>query len=213
MQDLELQLSALKELSGFLLKFKDDLGEIADMYNSKVRNLRDAGLPMQIADNYEANYCTSNLMHLRNLIASITDKDLPYIHANIAQFEEVLARARVVYRSPSEMHYEVKSQSKPAHEPSTLSKMIDGAMSKTEPGVLAQIAGELLTDAPVAGDAIAQLAQMVIGAAPVAAKGFMEAAHRQHAFPAAPLEGVDFIYNENGVPEPIIPMCQTIEKR
>ena len=102
----------------------------------------------------------------------------------------------------------------PVYEPSTLYKTITAATSKADsPGIVAQIAGNFISDDTTAGDAASQLAQMVIDAAPVVAKGLMEAAHRQHAFPAAPIEGVDYIINENGVPEPIRPMVSTTNEK
>jgi hypothetical protein len=56
---------------------------------------------------------------------------------------------------------------------------------------------------------------MGMDAALPAAEGVIEAAHNQHALdyerPSFPREGVDFIRNENGEPEPIRPMVHTTD--
>jgi hypothetical protein len=97
----------------------------------------------------------------------------------------------------------------PPCESSNLEALAAAAMSNIDtPGLTAQITGALAPSG--AGEVVTQAAQMAIGAALPAAQGFMEAAHNQHAFPAPPLEGVDFIRNENGEPEPIQPMVHTV---
>jgi len=101
------------------------------------------------------------------------------------------------------------------YEPSTLETVSVAAMSNLDsPGLPARAIGSL---APLgAKDALAQAAQMGLDAALPAAEGFMEAAHNQHALdyegPSFPREGVDFIRNENGEPEPIHPMVHTTDE-
>jgi len=101
------------------------------------------------------------------------------------------------------------------YEPSTFEAVSAAAMSNVDsPGLPARAIGEL---APLgAKDALAQAAQMGMDAALPAAEGFMEAAHNQHALdyerPSFPREGVDFIRNENGDPEPIRPMVHTTDE-
>jgi len=98
-------------------------------------------------------------------------------------------------------------------KPSTFETTAAAAMSNVDsPSLGARIIGGLAGD-PISSGYAAQLAQMGIDAALPAAEGLMEAAHDQHAHdyerPSFPREGVDFIRNENGEPEPIRPMIHT----
>jgi len=112
---------------------------------------------------------------------------------------------------------EAMAESEMAEQPSeasTLETAMAAAVSNADsPGLPARAIGALAPQG--AKDALAQAAQMGIDAAPIFAEGFMEAAHRQHALdyerPSFPREGVDFIRNENGEPEPIRPMVQTTD--
>ena len=79
MQDLEIQLAALRELESFLSQFNESMREKSVEFNNRFRNIRESGLATQIADNYEANFADPNLQNLRYLIANITDKDLPFL--------------------------------------------------------------------------------------------------------------------------------------
>lgn len=92
MQDLQVQLNALMELRSFLVQFNEEIREKSVMFNAKFSAIRDSGLPAQIAANYEATYADPNLQNLRYLIANITDKDLPFVNAQIVQFEQLLAQ-------------------------------------------------------------------------------------------------------------------------
>jgi predicted transcriptional regulator YheO len=94
MQDLEIQLAALKQLESFLSQFNESMREKSVEFNNRFRSIRESGLATQIADNYEANFADPNLQNLRYLIANITDKDLPYIKENIGIAEQALDRAR-----------------------------------------------------------------------------------------------------------------------
>jgi len=101
------------------------------------------------------------------------------------------------------------------YEPSTFEAVSAAAMSNIDsPSLPARAIGGLAP--PGAKDALAQVAQMGLDAALPAAEGFMEAAHNQHALdyerPSFPREGVDFIRNENGEPEPIRPMVHTTDE-
>ena len=101
------------------------------------------------------------------------------------------------------------------YEPSTFEAVSAAAMSNIDsPSLPARAIGGLAP--PGAKDALAQVAQMGLDAALPAAEGFMEAAHNQHALdyerPSFPREGVDFIRNENGDPEPIRPMVHTTDE-
>ena len=90
MQDVELRLSVLKELQGFLVQFSEDMREKSEEFNRRICQLRETGVPVQIADNYAANYGDQTLHHLRNLVANITDVNLPYIITQINQLEQTL---------------------------------------------------------------------------------------------------------------------------
>ena len=102
------------------------------------------------------------------------------------------------------------------YESSTLETVVAATMSNIDsPGMMARIIGGLAGGDPVSSKYAAQLAQMGIDATLPTAEGFMEAVHRQHALdcqrPSFPKEGVDFIRNENGKPEPIRPMIPTTD--
>jgi hypothetical protein len=69
---------------------------------------------------------------------------------------------------------------------SAAERIAQAAMTNADsPGVLAQIAGTGITDAPGATEAATQLAQMAIDATPVAAEELMGAAIRQHGISPA----------------------------
>ena len=90
MQGVELRLFVLKELQRLLLQFSEDMREKLEEFTRKVSQLRETGVAVQIADYYETNFGDQNFHHLRNLIANITDANLPYIHATINQLEQTL---------------------------------------------------------------------------------------------------------------------------
>ena len=94
MNDLEIQLAALNELRSFLEQFRDELGDKLIMYGNKFFAIRDAGLSVQVADTYMANFCDPNTHQLRNLIETIGERDLPYVKENIDITEQALAKAR-----------------------------------------------------------------------------------------------------------------------
>jgi len=99
-----------------------------------------------------------------------------------------------------------------AYKPSTLENIINaGAAGMISPSDLAQVGAAFIAP-DGAEDVVAQGLQGGTNAAIAASEGFMEAAHDQHAFPAAPMEGVDFIRNENGEPEPISQMVNTTDE-
>ena len=79
------------------MQFNEEMREKSVMFNSRFQAIRESGLPAQIAENYEANYASPNLQNLRYLIANITDNDLQYISALIAQYEQLLAQAGGMY--------------------------------------------------------------------------------------------------------------------
>ena len=82
------EIEVLRELQKFLVQFRDDIEAKSAEFNSKVMQLREIGVPIQIAEYYEANYGVQNIQHLQNLIVNITENDLPYINTQIAQFEQ-----------------------------------------------------------------------------------------------------------------------------
>jgi len=94
MNDLEIQLSALNELRSFLEQFREELGEKLIAYSNRFLAIREAGLSVQVADTYMANFCEPNTQQLRNLIETIAERDLPYVKENIDITEQALARAR-----------------------------------------------------------------------------------------------------------------------
>jgi ethanolamine utilization protein EutP (predicted NTPase) len=75
------------------MQFNEEIREKSVEFNAKFRSIRDVGLPAQIADNYETNYATANLQNLRYFIANITDKDIPYVNAQISHVEQWLAQS------------------------------------------------------------------------------------------------------------------------
>ena len=95
MQDLQIQLDALMELRSFLIQYNEEMRAKSVEFNSKFWSIRESGLPSQFADNFEANYADPTLQNLRNMIAGITDRDIPYVNSLIAQFEQALAIARM----------------------------------------------------------------------------------------------------------------------
>ena len=87
MQDIEIHLSVLRELFKILVHFRDDVTEKLAELERVISQLPELGVPVQIAEHYEVNYGAQNIQYLRNLIAKITDKDLPEINAKTVQLE------------------------------------------------------------------------------------------------------------------------------
>ena len=124
MQDIEIQLSVLKELQKFLVQFCEDIRVKSVEFNHKVKQLREAVVAIQIAEYYEVNYGDQNIQHLQTLITNITDNDLPYINTKISQFEQMLTGGNnmvyqrysgtPVYRIENNMIYE-KYSGTPIH--------------------------------------------------------------------------------------------------
>ena len=103
MREIEIQLSGLKNLQGFLLQFREALIEKSTEFKRKMWLLCEDGVPVQVVDNYATTYGNQNLQHLQNLIASITENDLPYINAKIAELEQlmILRGKTMVYKGYS----------------------------------------------------------------------------------------------------------------
>ena len=96
-QRIELQLEALRQLEQFLLNTIEELHARMQTYNDRVSALRSEGLSLEIADNYDANYCIPNNQKLWQLTEQMQNTDLIYLRDNIANFEEQLEIARRNY--------------------------------------------------------------------------------------------------------------------
>lgn len=96
-QRIELQLDALRQLEQFLLNTIEDLHARMQTYNDRVSALRTEGLPVEISDNYDANYCIPNNQKLWQLTEQMQNVDLKYLRDNIANFEQQLEIARRNY--------------------------------------------------------------------------------------------------------------------
>jgi hypothetical protein len=97
-QNYEQQLQALIELQSFLTQFKEDLKTRMSIYNDRVHNLRNSGLTIQIADNYDANYCIPNQQMIFRLIQEIEQKDTPFVNENISVVQQAMEIARRQYQ-------------------------------------------------------------------------------------------------------------------
>ncbi len=97
-QNYEQQLQALNELLSFLNQFKEDLKTRMSVYNDRVYNLRQSGLTVQIADNYDANYCIPNQQVIAKLIQDIEQRDIPFVNENIAIVQQAMEVARRQYQ-------------------------------------------------------------------------------------------------------------------
>lgn len=98
-QRIELQLEALRHLEQFLLNTIEELHARMQTYNDRVSALRSEGLSLEIADNYDENYCIPNNQKLWQLTESMQNADLQYLRENIAGFEEALERAMRNYNN------------------------------------------------------------------------------------------------------------------
>ena len=96
-QRIELQLEALRQLEQFLIQTIEDLRTRMQTYNDHVSALRSEGLSLEIADNYDENYCIPNNQTLWQLTERMEQADLQYLRHNIAGLEEALERARYNY--------------------------------------------------------------------------------------------------------------------
>ena len=89
-QDLERQRDALIDLKNFLQMFMRQLDETMATYNGKVQGLRAAGLPIQVSNNYEDNYCAPITQRVNKLVHDLETVDLPYVINNIEHMEREL---------------------------------------------------------------------------------------------------------------------------
>jgi hypothetical protein len=96
-QRIELQLDALRQLEQFLHETIEELHARMQTYNDRVSALRGEGLSLEIADNYDANYCIPNNQKLWQLTEQMQNTDLIYLRDNIANFEQQLEIARRNY--------------------------------------------------------------------------------------------------------------------
>ena len=92
-QDLERQRDALIDLKNFLQMFMRQLDETMATYNGKVQGLRAAGLPIQVSNNYEDNYCAPITQRVNKLVHDLETVDLPYVINNIEHMEREIVAA------------------------------------------------------------------------------------------------------------------------
>lgn len=93
MQDIKRQLKALYHLRDFIFDCRGNLLDSVQVYNNMVSKLIEAGIPREIAENYEVNYYTANVRLLLQIIESFSEVDIKYIDANIYAFEQLLDEA------------------------------------------------------------------------------------------------------------------------
>lgn len=97
LQRIEMQLDALNQLKSFIAEFERELTERMSNYNDRVYALRQAGLPEEVSDNYDKNYCMPIQTKIHQIIESMEQRDLPYISKLIADFEQAAENARLNY--------------------------------------------------------------------------------------------------------------------
>lgn len=98
-QSIEAQLEALHQLEQFLINTIEELHARMQTYNDRVSALRNDGLAVEIADNYDANYCIPNNQKLWQVTEHMEQSDLKYLRDNIQHYEEELEIARRNYNS------------------------------------------------------------------------------------------------------------------
>ncbi len=96
MQDLQRQLQAMQSLRASLVKFIADLNDLSGKYNASVNSLREAGLPVQVAEKYMDTYQQRNTSSLGNLIQMVENEDIPYVNRNIEALEDLISRTQTV---------------------------------------------------------------------------------------------------------------------
>jgi|GEM_PF-943755 len=92
-QSLQLQLEKLEQLEQFLCSTIEDLTERMKIYNDRVAALREEGLSIEIADNYEERYCNPDRQLLQRLTENMENADLQYIRRNIEKLHAQLEAA------------------------------------------------------------------------------------------------------------------------
>ena len=90
MQDLIKQLDALNKLKSFLEGYRMDLDAQLGVYRSWCQNMRQEGVPTQIAGAYEQNHYGENESFIKRVIDNIDGKDLPFIKSKIDKIEDLL---------------------------------------------------------------------------------------------------------------------------
>lgn len=93
-QNLELHLDALEDLKRFLVEFQEELQRQSQWYHDKTFGLREAGLPIQVADYYDIECCTANRELIKRIVNNIEEIDLPYVQREIQYKIEEIERNR-----------------------------------------------------------------------------------------------------------------------
>lgn len=75
-----------------MVKYMQGLSELSGTYNSVINAMPEAGLPVQIAQNYKETYQKRNTGAINNMIHQIETEDIPYVNRNIQALTELIQR-------------------------------------------------------------------------------------------------------------------------
>ena len=93
MQNLKSQLNALLLLKNFVEQFTINLHSVQQAYQNKIGGLRDAGVSIQVADNYIKNFGEKNNKDLWTVIENFKENDCRYIVQQIEVIEKAIKAA------------------------------------------------------------------------------------------------------------------------
>ena len=92
-KNLTIQLNALYEVKDFMEQFIQNLCLQQQTYQNKISGMRDAGMPLQIADTYCNDFGERNNQILSAFISNLQEVDYPYILRQIEAIELAIQTA------------------------------------------------------------------------------------------------------------------------
>lgn len=89
-QNLQLQLDALVQLRRELIYLNKQITELSKLYKSRIDQMVEEGLPIQIHDTYSNSYLESHCSALNTLVSTIEEEDISYINRNIEVLQKLI---------------------------------------------------------------------------------------------------------------------------
>ncbi|GHT33631.1 hypothetical protein FACS189434_08230 [Bacteroidia bacterium] len=109
MQNLETQLEALHSLKNFIEQFSQDIYLTRQTYQNKMFGLHDAGVPLQVANNYCRDFWDRNDKILWQIIGNFKETDYPYILRQIETIEAAIKAAGSGSSAPQAANFIVEN--------------------------------------------------------------------------------------------------------
>lgn len=93
-QSIQQQITQLTELMKFTKSFMDDLNNKVRMYDNKVNQLYNSGVPVEFRNNFEVNNHQPTKKQIQVVIEQMAQRDLPFLKQQIQSLEQAMEIAR-----------------------------------------------------------------------------------------------------------------------